>query len=114
MTLNCITKLEDKHGNKAFKVNIEIKKFWGFLFDSSLIDMGFQGPAFTWSNNQSGRTRLWERLDRALANEAWIDLFPIPLSLNLSRIGRTIVLYFSLLLMCRSMCRVHSTLRTSS
>lgn len=40
-----------------------------------LIDLGFKGPTFTWSNNRTGRANIRERLDRAIANFDWQALF---------------------------------------
>ncbi|KAL4340929.1 hypothetical protein GQ457_08G016820 [Hibiscus cannabinus] len=45
--------------------------FTKFLFDSGLVDMGYNGPTFTWK-----RGNLSQRLDRGLCNDAWYDLFP--------------------------------------
>ncbi|MBA0817458.1 hypothetical protein Gohar_021897, partial [Gossypium harknessii] len=46
--------------------------FFGNFVDScELQDLGFNGPAFTW---QRGGT--FVRLDHALANDAWVSVFP--------------------------------------
>jgi hypothetical protein len=42
------------------------------LSDCELEDLGFTGDKFTW---QGGRLR--ERLDRAVANQRWIIMFPM-------------------------------------
>jgi hypothetical protein len=41
-----------------------------------LYDLGFSGPKFTWSNKRHDEYFTQERLDRAMANSAWIDVFP--------------------------------------
>ncbi|KAL4377138.1 hypothetical protein GQ457_02G018310 [Hibiscus cannabinus] len=46
--------------------------FGKFMFDSGLLDMGFNGPQFTWR-----RGSLLQRLDRCLCNKAWYDYFPV-------------------------------------
>lgn len=46
------------------------------LQDTGLVDMGFKGQPFTWTNNRDGGQRIQERLDRAIANAAWINKFP--------------------------------------
>lgn len=38
--------------------------------------MGFKGQPFTWSNNWECDQRIQERLDRAVANAAWITQYP--------------------------------------
>ncbi|KAF9590031.1 hypothetical protein IFM89_030181 [Coptis chinensis] len=40
-----------------------------------LIDLGFMGNTFTWTNKQKGRRRIWERIDRSLSNTAWMLRF---------------------------------------
>ncbi|KAL9666254.1 hypothetical protein QQ045_000580 [Rhodiola kirilowii] len=39
-------------------------------------DAGYKGNPFTWSNNQNGADRIWERLDRALLNGLTLAEFP--------------------------------------
>ncbi|GLT71972.1 hypothetical protein SLA2020_439500 [Shorea laevis] len=45
------------------------------LEDCQLNDLGFQGPKFTWNNSISGYHFTKERLDRAIANKEWCELF---------------------------------------
>jgi hypothetical protein len=37
----------------------------------------FSGPKFTWSNKRGGVHFVKERLDRALANSTWTNLYPL-------------------------------------
>ena len=41
-----------------------------------LIDMGFVGQRFTWCNGKIGEQRTLVKLDRVVANEEWLNLFP--------------------------------------
>ncbi|XP_058106921.1 uncharacterized protein LOC131250655 [Magnolia sinica] len=43
--------------------------------NAGLLDLGFSGNRFTWSNNQARSSRVWARLDRVLINVAWSTLF---------------------------------------
>jgi hypothetical protein len=49
-----------------------MQQFRDALTHCNLTDLGFLGDAFTWR-----RGRIRERLDRAVANQAWRDLFPL-------------------------------------
>uniref|UniRef100_A0A2N9HU09 Reverse transcriptase domain-containing protein n=1 Tax=Fagus sylvatica TaxID=28930 RepID=A0A2N9HU09_FAGSY len=40
-----------------------------------LVDLGFRGIPFTWENRRDGEALIQKRLDRALANAAWLDCF---------------------------------------
>ena len=42
----------------------------------NLIDLGFQGPKYTWINKQEIGYFIQERLDRAFVNQEWTDLYP--------------------------------------
>lgn len=41
-----------------------------------LHDLGYSGAKFTWSNGREGNHFIQERLDRALGNDEWRDMFP--------------------------------------
>jgi hypothetical protein len=41
-----------------------------------LVDLGYNGNPFTWSNKRHGRAKIKERLDRGLYNQEWLLLFP--------------------------------------
>jgi hypothetical protein len=47
------------------------------LEECELDDLGFVGDAFTWRNkSRNSSTYIRERLDRAVATQAWMDRFP--------------------------------------
>jgi hypothetical protein len=50
--------------------------FKRFIDNFSMIDLGFAGNPFTWSNNRQGLENIKERLDRGLASPSWIHLHP--------------------------------------
>ncbi|KAL0413245.1 UNVERIFIED_CONTAM: putative mitochondrial protein [Sesamum radiatum] len=54
----------------------QIRNFHRALENCALSDLGFKGDPFTWSNNHQYPDTIRERLDRAVANAKWIDLFP--------------------------------------
>ncbi|XP_028778230.1 uncharacterized protein LOC114734750 [Neltuma alba] len=60
------------------KINIRrIAWFNDQIKACALSDLGFKGPRFTWKGPQLARcSRLFERLDRALANSAFMNSFP--------------------------------------
>lgn len=53
--------------------------------DSSLLDLNFIDPSFTWCNNQNGSGRRWARLGRCLVNMDWINVFKFYKLQHLSR-----------------------------
>ncbi|XP_028124116.1 uncharacterized protein LOC114321174 [Camellia sinensis] len=50
--------------------------FQQLLQECALMDLEFKGHGFTWTNNQSGRHNVQERIDRAVATVDWRKLFP--------------------------------------
>lgn len=60
----------DKWGGLQVKVHhtSNLRKFTNHL---GPLDLGYTGPAFTWTNNQSMRTHFRERLDRAFSTPNW-------------------------------------------
>lgn len=59
--------------------------FHRFLSTSGLMDIGYQGTSFTWSNNSQGRRVVSARLDMMLLNQAWLDAFRDPTLSHLTR-----------------------------
>ncbi|CAN1163031.1 hypothetical protein LINPERHAP2_LOCUS24804, partial [Linum perenne] len=61
--------------------------FRNFVSNNSLIDLGFQGDPFTWSNGQQGNNEIKQRLDRALSCQNWRTYFDKALVFHEERIG---------------------------
>ncbi|XP_030943673.1 uncharacterized protein LOC115968415 [Quercus lobata] len=53
-----------------------MEEFGAALEECNLIDLGFCGYKFTWNNKRPGAANTRERLDRAVANKEWRDMFP--------------------------------------
>ena len=54
----------------------QMEGFRECLCTCGLIDMGFVGQRFTWCNGRIGEQKTLVRLDRMVANEEWLNLFP--------------------------------------
>ncbi|XP_058189471.1 uncharacterized protein LOC131307071 [Rhododendron vialii] len=52
------------------------RRFADHVNNCNLVDLGFSGPKFTWNNGRKGMANVQKRLDRALCNEEWRNLFP--------------------------------------
>ncbi|WCJ29319.1 hypothetical protein M5689_010963 [Euphorbia peplus] len=39
-------------------------------------DIGYMGEEYTWFNRRQGEGAIWERLDRVVAQDAWLNLYP--------------------------------------
>ncbi|CAM8923331.1 unnamed protein product [Rhodiola kirilowii] len=75
---------EKKGGNK--KNGKSIRQFNDFMAKVGISDAGYEGSPFTWSNNQEGASRIWERLDRCLINGLAMNSFP---GLKIKHLTRT-------------------------
>ena len=54
----------------------QIAEFQHAIDDCCLMNFGFEGPRFTWCNNRFQGNLVYERLDRGLCNQEWLNLFP--------------------------------------
>jgi hypothetical protein len=57
-------------------LNANSRRFHEFLFVAGMIDLGFKGPAFTWTNWLHTLTATHERLDRTVINAEWCNQHP--------------------------------------
>jgi hypothetical protein len=72
---NEITNVGEK-SSSSYKPPRQMQEFKKVLEDCQLLDLGFEGPRFTWCNDRYGASDFTrERLDRAMANDSWVGLF---------------------------------------
>ena len=72
--LNEVSSQSEKWGgNPVLKFCMDL--FNNTLNDCKLMDLGFSGPKFTWSNKRK-HAPIHERLDRGCANDLWFPKFP--------------------------------------
>ncbi|EOY17514.1 Uncharacterized protein TCM_042330 [Theobroma cacao] len=78
---NVILKREERlYGSAPHEGAME--DFASTLLDCGLLDGGFEGNSFTWTNN-----RMFQRLDRIVYNHHWINKFPVTRIQHLNRDG---------------------------
>ncbi|XP_062114659.1 uncharacterized protein LOC133825772 [Humulus lupulus] len=59
----------------AGKPTKDFKVLRNFVENCTLSDVKYTGCFFTWNNKQVGNYRVFAKLDRALANQLWLDRF---------------------------------------
>ena len=72
---NDVTNSSEKSGGSLPSLG-RCNLFNSMISSCNLIDLEFNGPAFTWLNKRKGLARVQERLDRVLANAEWRLCFP--------------------------------------
>ncbi|CAM8933375.1 unnamed protein product [Rhodiola kirilowii] len=82
---NVISSWEEKSGVNRDD-DAPIHEFNDFQLHAGLSDGGHIGNPFTWSNNQSGDQRIWERLDRLLLNGHALATFPLLKVTHMTRV----------------------------
>ncbi|KAL2899836.1 LINE-1 retrotransposable element ORF2 protein [Bienertia sinuspersici] len=71
--LNCVLQMEERCGS-----NVKIQEILPgrmCMERCGLIDIQYGGQFFTWSNKQGGEDRVFSKIDRVMANEAWLETF---------------------------------------
>lgn len=73
--LNFVVSKDEKLGGNTFPQSHidEVNDHLDFL---DLTDIVFSGNTFTWSNKRNDASVIFERIDRALGNDRWLDCFP--------------------------------------
>lgn len=69
---NCVSSPDEKFGGRPPSMTSLID-FHSFQSATGLIDAGYSGSAYTWSNNQLGSSNVRARLDRVFYNSLWLD-----------------------------------------
>lgn len=72
---NMILDQSEKIGGRPFACSY-IDLFCSFVNYYAMVDLGFFGNPYTWSNNREGGHLIKERLDRGFPSTQWIHLFP--------------------------------------
>ncbi|XP_026399721.1 uncharacterized protein LOC113295604 [Papaver somniferum] len=66
---NCVLRLDEKKGGLEPRTSV-INEFSDWMDDNDLFEADSLGTKFTWSNRQSGSSRIISKLDRAVINSA--------------------------------------------
>ncbi|WMV30180.1 hypothetical protein MTR67_023565 [Solanum verrucosum] len=72
---NVITTIEEKLGGVPYNMRKSLE-FIATIEACGLLDLGFNGQKYTWSNNRGITQRVWKRLDRALVTDTWLKKMP--------------------------------------
>ncbi|KAM0872963.1 hypothetical protein ACQ4PT_038412 [Festuca glaucescens] len=67
--------LQDKHFGSTDRSDAQMELFRDCLDACNLVDLGYSGPKFTWTNRQDAQCNIRVRLDRAVANEGFSSMF---------------------------------------
>ncbi|PNT74998.1 hypothetical protein BRADI_1g26043v3 [Brachypodium distachyon] len=62
--------------NASYVNHGRMRSFCNYVKNCGLINLGFSGPAYSWTNRRFFTSPLYERLDRFFANPEWSDMFP--------------------------------------
>jgi hypothetical protein len=54
-----------------------LNSFHALVKNCGFFDLGYSGPAYTWTNKRFSSKPLYERLDRCLVNAEWCASFPV-------------------------------------
>ncbi|KAG5599223.1 hypothetical protein H5410_030593 [Solanum commersonii] len=83
---NVITDIDEKLGGIPYNMRKSLG-FIGIIEACGLMDLGFNGPKFTWSNQRGINFRIWKRLDMAMVNDNWLQNMPHTCITHLPSVG---------------------------
>ena len=72
---NEILKSQEKLGGKP-RPNGQMQDFRDVLDECGFTDMGYVGNKYTWYKHYQNGNTIWGRLDKAIATQDWLNLFP--------------------------------------
>lgn len=72
---NTILSPLDKCGGRDFG-SFSHNEFTDFVHSNALVDLGFIGNQYAWSNHHFGLANIREHLDKGFATREWVHLFP--------------------------------------
>ena len=75
---------DDKFGGRSVSINKSLM-FKECLDKCNMVDMGFSGPRYTWTNRKEINSLIQERIDRFFMNLSWCLLYPDAKVLHLTR-----------------------------
>lgn len=73
--LNDVLKQREKRGGRDVRASSS-RGLAHFMESCGMVDLGFSGCNFTWSNKRPGLANIRERIDRGIANVQWRMTFP--------------------------------------
>ncbi|KAJ9174809.1 hypothetical protein P3X46_013414 [Hevea brasiliensis] len=76
---------EKRGGDDHFQP--KIASFKQFTDAVGFLDLGFNGPKFTWNNRRGSTSNIQERIDRGLATSSWLSAYPNAMSNHLEDIS---------------------------
>lgn len=83
---NDILSQQDKWGGNTINCS-RSSRFWSCINHCNLIDLGFKGSSYTWSNHRKHHKGLiLERLDRCFSNGNWLDQY---LNVSITHLPKT-------------------------
>ncbi|XP_021727814.1 uncharacterized protein LOC110694925 [Chenopodium quinoa] len=71
---NNILNLEDRIGSQCTLA--EVEQFRSYLRMNNLTDFNVGGLYYTWTNKQGVEDRVCTKIDRAIVNDGWLNMFP--------------------------------------